>query len=86
MDNDEKSTPTQVASPELVAAAVEMIKAKIRLWDASVVVEGLIGFDVDTNGGTLDAHCAVIDEVEDVSDRAALELIAELREAGPGGV
>ena len=86
MDNNVENATTQAESPELVAAVVEMLKAKLRLWDASVVVEGLIGFDVDTNGGTLDSHCAVIDEVENVSDRAALELIAELREAGPGDV
>lgn len=61
-----------------------MIKAKLTLWDASTVVERLIGFEVETNGGALDDHCACIDEVEDVTEAAALQFIAELREAEKG--
>jgi hypothetical protein len=67
-------------SPELVTAVVEMMKAKLQLWDASVTVEQLIGFDVETNGGKLDAICGCIDSQDDVTDDDALLLIADLRE------
>ncbi len=67
-------------SPELIAAVIELMKAKLRLWDASTVVEELIGFDVETNGGELDTSCACIDTCDEVEQEDALMLIVALRE------
>lgn len=34
-------------TPETVAAAEEMVKALVRLWDASLALEKLVGEEVD---------------------------------------
>jgi hypothetical protein len=60
-------------------AAMNVIKAKLALWDATVELERLLGFDVDTNGDELNDICACLGKPSDVTVQDAQMYLDSLR-------
>ncbi len=60
------------------AALKEVVKAKLKLWDASTAAEKLLGEpnEIDTGGVGLEALCIGLDTVEEV-DQLSDEILAE---------
>lgn len=61
-----------------IELTIQLIQAKLRLWNLSVQLENVLGIEIDTNGSALNDICAVIDEEEDVTEESAELFLQDL--------
>lgn len=53
-------------TPEMIAAAEEMVRALVRLWDASRALEKLLGEEVDCCSDYINYRAAEFDSPDEV--------------------
>lgn len=58
-------------TPEMIAAAEEMVRATLSLWDASLVFEKLVGEEVDSSSEFIQYRASAFDKPEQVRLTAA---------------
>lgn len=68
-------------TPEMIAAAKEVLVTRLRKWDAELGLEAELGRDLlMRDDEAIDTLCVMLGDPEDVTDAQAVELLTMLEE------